>query len=102
MLHLPCEQTAALFYRFDLAAKGALTWDEFQRVLMHLERMDESIAAYKKAVRIAPGRAAIRAGLGRAQLKAGEYKAAEHNLRKARKMNPNDASTDKLIRERFE
>lgn len=74
----------------------------YGRVLMHLERMDESIAAYKKAVRIAPGRAAIRAGLGRAQLKAGEYKAAEHNLRKARKMNPNDASTDKLIRERFE
>ncbi len=74
----------------------------YGRVLMHLDRMDESIAAYKKAVRIAPGRAAIRAGLGRAQLKAGEYKAAERNLRKAHRMNPNDASTDKLIRERFE
>jgi len=37
VLHLPCEQTAALFYRFDLAAKGSLTWEEFQRVLMHLE-----------------------------------------------------------------
>lgn len=31
------EQAAALFYRFDLAGKGALSWEEFQRVLMHLE-----------------------------------------------------------------
>ena len=31
------EQAAALFFRFDLAAKGALNWEEFQRVLMHLE-----------------------------------------------------------------
>ena len=31
------EQAAALFHRFDLGRKGSLNWEEFQRVLMHLE-----------------------------------------------------------------
>ena len=31
------EQATAFFYRFDLHGRGALTWEEFQRLVMHLE-----------------------------------------------------------------
>ncbi len=60
-------------------------------------RVPEALAAYERAVKLAPGRGALWRGLARARQRSGDLVGAAHAARRAVELDPGDDAARALL-----